>query len=178
MGRSPKVLAGLAIASGVALAWIALPQSGNRPANLAVDGLITAARAGDDHGGQHARGLWRVCSDTRAQRVEDAIGFVDAFFMFTPEQAVAWDELVTAARGGNRQIATHCERLKSAARPSTAPARLARMRTLLTVSLELVETVYPPFDRFYSALDVKQQEAIDKLLTRRGMRGHGDRAPR
>ncbi len=180
MKRYRKVLAGIAIASGIALVWIALPQSGPRPAHFAGDGLITAALAGDHRGGHHfrGRGLWQVCSDARSQKVEDVIGFVDAFFMFTPEQATAWDELVAAVRGGDSQIDTHCGTLKNAGRPSTAPERLALMRTLLAAGLDLVETVYPPFDRFYSSLDAQQQEAIDKLLTWRGMRGHGARSSR
>lgn len=180
MNRYRKAFAGIAIASGIALVWIALPQSGPRPANFAGDGLISAAIAGDHRGGHHfrGRGLWQVCTDARSQKVEDVIGFVDAFFMFTPEQTAAWNDLVDAVRGGNRQIDTHCGTLKDAGRPSTAPERLALMRTLLAAGLDLVETVYPPFDRFYASLDAQQQEAIDKLLTWRGMRGHGARSPR
>ena len=180
MNRYRKAFAGIAIASGIALVWIALPQSGPRPANFAGDGLISAAIAGDHRGGHHfrGRGLWQVCTDARSQKVEDVIGFVDAFFMLTPEQTAAWNELVDAMRGGNSQIDTHCGTLKDAGRPSTAPERLALMRTLLAAGLDLVETVYPPFDRFYASLDAQQQEAIDKLLTWRGMRGHGARSPR
>lgn len=180
MKRYRKVFAGIAIASAVALVWIALPQSGPRPANFAGDGLFTPALAGDHRGGHHfrGRGLGQVCSDARSQKVEDVIGFVDAFFMFTPEQAAAWDELVAAVRGGDSKIGTHCGTLKDAGRPSTAPERLALMRTLLAAGLDLVETVYPPFDRFYSSLDAEQQEAIDKLFTWRGMRGHGAQSSR
>lgn len=180
MKRYRKAIAGFAMASGIALVWIALPQFGSRPAYFASDGLIAPALAGDHRGDHHfrGRGLWQICGDARSQKVEDVIGFVDAFFMLTAEQAAAWDELVAAVRRGDSQIDTHCGTLKNAGRPSTAPERLALMRTLLAAGLDLVETVYPPFDRFYSSLDARQQEAVDKLLTWRGMRGHGARSPR
>ena len=179
MTRYRKAAAGIAIASGIALVWMALPPAGPRPADFAGDGLVAAAFAGDHRGGHHrGRGLRQVCSDARSQKIEDVIGFVDAFFQLTPEQTAAWEELVAAVRGGDSQIDAHCAAVKDAGRPATAPERLALMRTLLAAGLGLVETVYPPFDRFYSALDAKQQEAVDKLLTWRGMRGHGAQSPR
>ena len=105
-----------------------------------------------------------VCSDRRAEKVEDAIGFAEAFFTFKGEQKVAWDGLATALRDGSATIGKHCEAMKANSGQEMAIGKFARMQTMLTTGLEVVQTVRPAFDKLYAMLDEKQQAA----MTRRG----------
>ena len=120
---------------------------------------------GHHRGGRH--GMKMVCSDRRAEKVEDAIGFAEAFFTFKGEQKVAWDGLATALRDGSTTIGKHCEAMKAHSGQETAIGKFARMETMLAAGLEVLQTVRPAFDKLYATLDEKQQAALDKM-TRRG----------
>lgn len=175
MRKQMKVLLGIAAATGLTVVLAAsLPSVSwtDGDAGSSWAGAASAAHHGD-HQGFRGRGIEHVCSAVRTEKIEDVIGFVDAFLEFTPAQGAAWQDLVAAVRHGYGLVDTHCETLTDAGKPTTAPERLVRMHAMLIAGIELIETVQPPFSRFYSSLDAKQQDAIDRLLTWRGPWGRG-----
>lgn len=178
MTRTRKVLLGTVAAVGMGWAAMAVTGVGSQTLNTAKLELISEAAAapgsfrghGRGHGGMH-----RLCGPQRAERLDNAIGFVEAFFSFNDTQKAAWDGLVTAVRDGSDTIGRNCEAMKAEGRETTAPGRLARMETGLSAGLEIVQKVRPAFERFYGTLDEKQQAALDKLIQHRGPMGRGAR---
>jgi hypothetical protein len=112
-----------------------------------------------------------VCgSDRRAEKLDDVIGFTEAFFSFDAAQKTAWNGLATALRGGSDAIGKHCDAMKADDGRKSATGKLAQMETMLTAGLEVVQKARPAFDSFYAMLDEKQQAALDKLIQRRNRR--------
>ena len=170
MSRTKKVLLGTVAAVGIGGAALAYAGVGGQTMNTAKLELISAAAAAPGgFRGHHGRGgPHRICSPQRAEKLDDAIGFVEAFFSFNAEQKTAWDGLASALREGSDAIGKHCEALKEDGRPTKATGKLARVETMLNAGLEVVHKVRPAFDTFYATLDEKQQAALDKLIERRG----------
>jgi hypothetical protein len=155
--------AALAVAGGLTLAaprWEAA-----RPAFAAV------AEGHGHHFGRHGHGpghrLMRLCSERRGERLADLVALVESFVDFTPEQDGAWSRLTAALDAGSARVETACGELKAAGRPETAPARLARLETLMAAGLEALREVRPAFDGFYAALDADQQAALDRMAMHR-----------
>ena len=181
MTRTRKILFGTVAAVGLGTAAFAASGVGSQTLNTAKLELISSAAAaapggfrGHRHGGGH--GMMRVCGPQRSEKLEDGIGFVEAFFSFNAEQKTAWTGLASALRDGSEAIGKHCEAMKDGKRETTATGKLARVETMLTAGLEVVQKVRPAFDRFYATLDEKQQAALNKIIDRRGRMGRG--APR
>jgi len=179
MSVTKKILLGTVAA--VAIGGVVFAFSGVAPQtmNTAKLELISSAMASGGHGekggyrGHHRggrHGMRMICSDRRAEKVEDAIGFAEAFFTSQGEQKVAWDGLAAALREGSTTIGKHCEAMKAEGREKTATGKFARMETMLTAGLEVVQTVRPAFDKLYATLDEKQQAALDKMVRRGGGR--------
>ena len=166
MTRNWKILLGTVAVIGVGAVAFTFTGAGSQALNTAKLELISAAAA--SHGGHRGRGLHRICSDARSQRLEGGIGFVEAFFSFNDEQKPAWGALASALRKGSDAIGRHCTTIGE--RPSTAPGKFALLETALTAGLEVVQEVRPAFDRFYGTLDDDQKAAIDSLIERRGRR--------
>ncbi len=120
------------------------------------------------HGG---RRLAMLCSDRRDQHMEDALGFIESFVTFTPEQTAAWTNLTDAVQASSASIGQACADTDLANTPKNAPEKLARLETLMTVGLEVVQQVRPPFDAFYAVLSEEQQDALDRLVSRGRHRG-------
>lgn len=166
MTRNWKILLGAVATIGIGATAFTFTGAGSQALNTAKLELISAAAA--SHGGHRGRGLHRVCSDARSQRLDGFIGFVEAFFSFDDEQKPAWDALAAALRKGSDAIGRHCATIGE--RPSTAPGKLAVLETALTAGLEVVQGVRPAFGRFYGTLNEDQKAAIDSLIERRGRR--------
>jgi hypothetical protein len=175
MSRTKKILLGTVAVVGIGGAAFAFSGVGGQSMNTAKLELISSAMAASDNsggnhryhrGGRHG-GMRMICSDRRAEKVEDAIGFAEAFFSFNAEQKVAWDGLATALRDGSETIGKHCEAMKGDDKAKTATDKFARMETMLTAGLEVVQKVRPAFDKLYATLDAKQQAALDKMIQRR-----------
>jgi hypothetical protein len=122
------------------------------------------------HGGGHGRGLERLCSSQRDERLEDGLSFVESFVDFTPEQTQAWTELATALRAGSASIGQTCGELGSLSIPEHAPDKLALVETMLTKGVAVLGQVRPAFATFYETLDDDQKQAIDRLASRRHRR--------
>jgi hypothetical protein len=120
--------------------------------------------------GLHGRGLERLCSSQRDERLEDGLSFVESFVDFTPEQTQAWTELATALRAGSASIGQTCGELGSLAIPEKAPDKLALVETMLTKGVAVLGQVRPAFATFYETLDDDQKQAIDRLASRRHRR--------
>jgi hypothetical protein len=170
MSRTKKILLGTAAAVAVGGGVLAFSGVGGQEMNTAKLELISSAAAASGHFRGHHRGhgMKRICSDGRTEKLEDAIGFVEAFFSFNAEQKTAWDGLATALRDGSEAIGKNCAAMREAGGEKTATGKLARVETMLTAGLEVVKKVRPAFDRFYGTLDEKQRAALDKLIERRG----------
>ena len=121
-------------------------------------------------GGGHGRGLERLCSSQRDEKLEDGLSFVESFVDFTPEQTQAWTELATALRAGSASIGQTCGELSSLTIPEHAPDKLALAETLLTKGVAVIGQVRPAFATFYETLDDDQKQAIDRLTSRRHKR--------
>ena len=121
-------------------------------------------------GGGHGRGLERLCSPQRDEKLEDGLSFVESFVDFTPEQTLAWTELATALRAGSASIGQTCGELGSLTIPEHAPDKLALVETLLTKGVAVLGQVRPAFANFYGTLDEDQKKAIDRLASRRHKR--------
>ena len=173
MSRTKKILFGTVAVIGLGAGALAISGVGSQSMNTAKLELISAAAAsggGFHRGHRRGHGAKMICSDRRAEKLEDAIGFAEAFFSFNAEQKTAWDGLAGALRDGSDTIGRHCEALKDGDGQTNAAGRLARVETMLTAGLEVVQKVRPAFDGFYATLDKDQQAALDKLVQRRGRR--------
>ena len=179
MSVTKRILLGTVAVLGIGGATFAFSGVAPQTMNTAKLELISSAMAagGEDEGrgyrGHHRggrHGMRMICSDRRADKVEDAIGFAEAFFTFRGEQKVAWDGLAAALREGSTTIGKHCEAMKAEGRQKTATGKFARMETMLTAGLEVVKKVRPAFDKLYATLDEKQQAALDKMIRRGGGR--------
>lgn len=154
---------------------------GSRISSHASEALVQYANFGGHermhHGGGRrghgGRRLAMLCGDRRDQHMEDALGFIDSFVSFTPEQTAAWTKLTDAVRSGSASIGQACEEIDWTDTSENAPAKLARVETLMAAGLEVVRQVRPPFDEFYAVLSEEQQEALDKLASRGRRHGAG-----
>ena len=129
--------------------------------------VAQSVHGGGGHGG---RGLERLCSPQRDEKLEDGLSFVESFVDFTPEQSQAWTELATALRAGSASIGQTCGELDSLTIPEHAPDKLALVETLLTKGVAVIGQVRPAFATFYGTLDDDQKQAIDRLTSRRHRR--------
>ncbi len=180
MTRTKKILLGTAAAVGLGWGAMAVTGVGSQTLNTAKLELISEAAAaqGGFHGRRHGggeHGMMRMCGPQRAEKLEDGISFVEAFFSFNDAQKTAWTGLATALRESSDVIGKRCEAMKDAARSQTATEKLARVEGFLTTGLDIVHKVRPAFDGFYATLDAKQQAALDKLIQHRGRFGQGAR---
>lgn len=137
--------------------------------------ISSAVAAGGDRGnkrgfhrGARHGGMRMMCSEQRTEKLDDIIGFTEAFFSFNAEQKVAWDGLAAALRDGSDTIGKQCAVLKEDGNPVAATDKFARMETMLTAGLRIVQKVRPAFEKLYVTLDKDQQAALDKLIQRRG----------
>ncbi len=182
MSRTKKILLGTAAVVGIGGTALAFSGVGGQTMNTAKLELISSAVAasgdhgdrrghhrGYRHGGRHG-GMKMMCSGRRAEKLNDAIGFAEAFFSFNAEQKVAWDGLAAALRDGSDTIGKQCAALKEDGKPVTATGKFARMEAMLNTGLQVVQKVRPAFDTLYATLDKDQQAALDKLIQRRGRR--------
>lgn len=177
MSRTMKILLGTVAVIGIGGATFAFSGIAPNTMNTAKLELISSAMASGGHGGGYRghhrggrHGMRMICSDRRAEKVEDAIGFAEAFFTFRGEQKTAWDGLATALRDGSTTIGKHCAAMKDDDSQKTVIGKFARMETMLAAGLEVVQTVRPAFDKLYATLDEKQQAALDKMIRRGGGR--------
>lgn len=170
MTRKWKIALGAVAAIGIGGVAFAFTGAGSQALNTAKLEMISAAAAsqGGHWGHRRVRGLHRICGDSRSQRLEGGIDFVEAFFSFNDQQKPAWDAFAAALRKGSDAIGRHCATLDE--RPSTAPGKLAVLETAMTAGLEVVREVRPAFERFYGTLNEDQKAAIDRLVERRGRR--------
>ncbi len=121
---------------------------------------------GDFRGGSGGRGMDRVCSDERDERLADAFGFIETFVAFTPDQVDPWEGLKDAVRNGSANVGEACATLQPLDEDASAPQRLAQMETMIATGLEIVREVRPAFDDLYAVLTDDQQQAIDGLANR------------
>ena len=172
MSRTTKIVLGTVAAVGIGAGVLMFSGVGSQSMNTAKLELISAASAsgGFHRGHRRGHGARMICSDRRAEKLEDAIGFAEAFFSFNAEQKTAWDGLAGALRSGSDTIGKHCETIKANTGETSATGKLAQVETMLTAGLEVVQKVRPAFDGFYATLDKDQQAALDKLIQRRGRR--------
>lgn len=154
------VLAVLAVLAGTWLVGAAL-HAGERSGSF-----IHAVHGGGWHHGRGPGGmLGRLCGERRGEWLDARIDAVESFVTFTPEQAPAWDSLVTAVRSGGERVGEACTALDGEAQDPTG--RLARMEIMLAAGLDVVREVRPAFNDFYAVLDDDQKAALDRLMERR-----------
>ena len=123
---------------------------------------------GGGHG--HGRGMAMICSERRDERLEKVLAFVEGFVSLTPEQTTAWGELTETIRAGSATIGEKCVELEDAGTPETAPDKLARIESMATTGLTLLQRVRPAFEGFYATLSDKQKKALDDMIAHRGRR--------
>ncbi|MDX1540727.1 MAG: Spy/CpxP family protein refolding chaperone [Geminicoccaceae bacterium] len=131
-------------------------------------GFHAAHFAGGHHGRGHGMMMGRMCSDQRAEWLDERIAVVESFVDFTPEQEPAWSALKESVRDGSERVGEACASLEGA--EDGPVGRLARMETMLAAGLDVVQGVRPAFEDFYAVLDEDQQAALDRLIERRGRR--------
>ncbi|HXH04298.1 MAG TPA: Spy/CpxP family protein refolding chaperone [Candidatus Competibacteraceae bacterium] len=116
--------------------------------------------AGWRHAGFHGPmgGPMGLCQAPRGERLESAIGVVQAFVKFTPEQQSAWNELTTALRAANQDLDKLCEERKEA-----EGDRLARLESWFSGGLDAVRKIRPAYERFQATLSAEQRQALERL---------------
>ena len=110
----------------------------------------------------------RICSERRDAKIDDAIGFVEAFVDFTPEQTGSWNALTAAVKSGSAKIGQACDTAEAEGSPAHAPQHLARAELALTTALGVVQEVRPAFADLYGKLNDEQRARIDELIAKRG----------
>ena len=135
-------------------------------AGVATLDAANAAAGPHGWGARHGAGMARFCEADRAGKLDDMLAFADSFLKLDDAQRQAWDGLAASLRGANGRIDTACAEVGDTAGMS-APAKLARVETMLGTGLDIVREVRPSFDAFYATLDAEQKAALDRLLERR-----------
>ena len=158
---------GALLLAGVTVYSIGVPTVAGHAASLVGPRAALAASAHYRGWGHHrGRGFDRICSDQRAERLENGIEFADAFLRLEPSQTEAWNKLTASLRAGSDRVGKACETLQSGGWPEKAPEKLAALETVMTAGLDIVKEVRPSFDAFYATLDDKQKAALDSVLER------------
>lgn len=167
--RALMIAGALALAVPLTFGAVKAMDSGDRST-----GIQTAFFGGGHHRGwgRGGRGMQRLCSPQRDERIEDVIEFVEGFVDFSPEQSEAWTKLTGAVRTGSATVDETCGKVRQAGRPKSAPEKLALAETMMTTGLSVVQQVRPAFEEFYGLLSEKQQDALDGLMNR-GKGRHG-----
>ena len=143
---------------------------GSRISSHAAEASIQYAHFGGGDRMRHRGGrLSMLCSERRDQHIEDTLGFIESFVTFTTEQTAAWTDLTDAVQAGSASIGQACADTDLAFASQNAPEKLARLETLMTVGLDVVQQVRPAFEAFYAVLSQDQQKALDRIASR----GHG-----
>ncbi len=141
------------------------PES--RISSHAAETLVQYAHFGGGDRMRHRGGrLSMLCGERRDQRIEDALGFIESFVTFTPEQTAAWTDLTVAVQAGSASIGQACAEIDLANAPQNAPEKLARLETLMATGLNVVQQVRPPFAAFYGVLSQEQQKVLDRFASR------------
>lgn len=172
-----KRLLGFAGAAAIGLA-VTVTAIYVAPSDLAAQTAEVVAATPAFFGGRHGgwrghhggRGMARLCSDARDEGLNRAISFVEGIMAFTPPQEEAWAKLAASLRAGSDSIGEACGDMRAAGRPDTAPERLARLASMMTTGVSILDQVRPDFDAFYATLSEKQQKALDDLMQHRGRR--------
>jgi hypothetical protein len=121
-------------------------------------------RHGGD-GGMGGHGMRGMCRGDHGDRIEAMTGVVDEFFDFTPEQSEKWDELTQALAAGQASMKAACGDVEEASEEGGASERLARMETMMSAGLGVIQDIRPAFEAFYETLTEAQQEALDGLFS-------------
>ena len=168
-----KILIGSGVAaavlSGAVFAWSTIWPTAPGYAAGVVARQVDFAGHGGWHRG-HGRGMAMICTDRRDRRIEDGLAFVEGFVNFTPDQTTAWSELTQAIRAGSATIGEKCQEMENTDTALSAPDRLARVETLATTGLAILQRIRPAFDRFHATLSDKQKKALDGLMSHHGRR--------
>lgn len=170
MKRITKIL--LSTAAVVAVGGIAFTVAGPG-AHVAQAGMFAFAaeahgRGWRGHRGGHGHRMRMLCSDQRTERLNQMIGFGDAFFNFEGEQQAAWAGLTATLREASDEVGQRCEAVKAEGRATLPTERLARMEGHLSTGLSIVQKVRPAFDTFYGTLNDEQKAALDQFMKRGG----------
>jgi hypothetical protein len=100
-----------------------------------------------------------VCSDSAADLTDWPIERISEIVQPSDAQRPALDELRVASAHAVDILKAGCPRDL----PSTPTGRLAAMEDRVQVMLQAVETVRPPLDRFYQALDDEQKARFNAV---------------
>lgn len=172
MTHMKALLAGTAVAAMTALSVAAVSAA---PGQTPSGDEAAAARSAHSHmhkvrGEGHGwRG--RDCSARAGGYMGRQVNVIEGLMTFSSEQKAAWSELKTAMDAGKETIKKSCEARKDQEKPKNAVERFNRFETAMSTRLEVMRSVKPSFEKFYSTLSEKQQKAVDGLFTR-GHRGH------
>jgi hypothetical protein len=171
MTRKTILIGGVLSALALAVASPALlADTPYGAVTAAASSAIPAHFGGWHHRGPRGGGGFRqhLCSGRHGERMDSFVALVESFVDFTPEQGAAWQQLVAAARASSGSIGEACAELADAGVPTAATDKLARIETMLTTGLDIVQRLRPKFDDFYATLNDDQKKAIDDLMSHRG----------
>lgn len=182
MKRITKILLGTAAV--VAVGGVAFTIAGPG-AHVAQAGMFAFAAEGGGHGrgwrghrGGHGHRMKMLCSDQRTERLNQMIGFGDAFFNFNGEQKTAWTGLTATLRDASEDVGKRCDVVKAEGRATSPTARLARMEGHMSTGLSIIQKVRPSFDTFYGTLNEDQKAALEQFMKRGGHMGKEGREGR
>jgi hypothetical protein len=172
-----KILIGSGVAAAVLTGAVVAGSTiwPNAPSYAA--GAVARQVGFGSHGGWHrgegrghGRGMAMICSDRRDERLENVLAFVEGFVSLTPEQTEAWHELTGTVRAGSAIIGEKCTQLEEAGTPQSAPDKLARVESMASTGLAVLQRILPAFEGFYTTLSDKQKKALDDMIAHRGQR--------
>lgn len=119
-------------------------------------GVRRVARA---YGGAPERPVAEVCSDNASDLTDWPIERIAEIVQVSDAQRAALEELRVASARAVDILKAGCPRDL----PSTPTGRLAAMEDRVQVMLQAVQTVRPPLDRFYRALDDEQKARFNAV---------------
>jgi hypothetical protein len=111
------------------------------------------------HAGSPERPAAEVCSDRASDLTDWPIEHISEIVQPSDTQRPALDELRVASTRAVDILKAGCPRDL----PSTPTGRLAALEDRVQVMLEAVQTVRPPLDRFYQALDDEQKARFNAI---------------
>jgi hypothetical protein len=175
MTRIKALLAGGTIAAATALSAAAVtaapgdgPARADGPKGPGQHGIHKAR--GDGHGWKHHR-RGGFCGKHGGGHLGRKLGLIETLMDLSQEQQTALNDLKGTLEDGRETLKASCEARRDEGRPKTAIEGMDRFEQAMTSRLEVMRTIKPAFEKFYTTLSEKQQKAVDDLFTRRGHRG-------
>ncbi len=131
------------------------------------------AAANDRHHGRYGGlgPMGHLCEGNASDKLERVSAYLSSELDLTVDQSQKWDAVTQVVQTSD--VSALCSAAPEV--DDSAIAKLNQLEATLTVSLNTVQQVKPPFETFYGSLSESQQQTLNQLMSRRHRGRHQDR---